>query len=370
MSQENSIPPTGGEAQLFDLTIIGGGPVGLFAAFYAGQRQMSVKIIDSLEELGGQLMTLYPDKFVFDVGGFPKILARDLARNLIDQAMQSKPTVILGEAVRSLETLTYAAGNEPPEIQKATQGGATVYKLTSDTGVHYTRTILLAVGGGAFSPKRLPLKEAAALENQSIFYTCKSKKTFEGKRLLIVGGGDSAIDWCLNLGDVAAGGDGSGITLIHRRNQFRAHEDSIRKLQGTKTRIMTFWEIDSLILDKGTLIGAIIANSQTREKQTIVCDAILVQIGFSSSLGSLKEWPLKVDKNSIVVDSHMETNMPGVFAAGDVATFDGKLKLIATGLGEAVIAVNFAKTRIDPAAKVFPGHSSGMTTQAEHVVTV
>lgn len=360
----------GRETQIFDVTIIGGGPVGLFAAYYAGLRHMTVKIIDSLEELGGQLMTLYPEKFVFDVGGFPKVQARDLARNLIDQAMQYNPAVVLGEQVRTLETLTASASHEPPEIHTAVQAGSRIYKLTSSTGVHYTRSIILAVGGGAFSPRKLPLPNAASLEDRGVFYTCRSKAAFTGKRLLIAGGGDSAIDWALNLGDVASGGDGSGITLIHRRNGFRAHEDSVRRLQATKTRILTFWELENLIADNGILKQAVIINNQTKQRQTLDVDAVLVQIGFTSSLGAIKEWPLKFEKSQIVVNTHMETCMPGIFAAGDVTTYDGKLKLIATGLGEAVTAVNFAKMHVDPTAKAFPGHSSEMTTQAESVVMV
>jgi ferredoxin/flavodoxin---NADP+ reductase len=357
-------------SHLFDVTIIGGGPVGLFGAFYAGMRQMSTKIIDSLEELGGQLTTLYPEKYVFDVAGFPKIYARDLANNLIEQAMEYRPTICLGETVTVLESLTAPAEQEPPEIQNAVAQGSTVYKITSDKGVHYTRTLVISAGAGAFSPKKLPLKEAVALENRGVHYTCKSKSIFAGKRVLIVGGGDSAVDWAMNLRTTAAGGDGSGITVIHRRNQFRAHEDSVRRLQATKTKILTFWEIESLIESNGKLMGVIIANSQTKEKQTLEVDAVLVQIGFNSSLGPIKNWPLKFEKGSILVDAHMETNLPGIFAAGDVASFPGKLKLIATGFGEAVIAVNVAKTRIDPKAKAFPGHSSEMTTQADSMVTI
>jgi thioredoxin reductase (NADPH) len=359
---------------LFDVTIIGGGPEGLFAAFNAGLRQMSVKIIDSLEELGGQLTALYPEKHIFDVAGFPKVYARDLAKNLIDQAMEYRPTVSLGETVKNLKILRSAedTADDPSEIQGVVAEGKTVYKITSDRGTHYTRTLIIAAGAGAFAPRKLPLKEAPALENRGLYYSCKSKSLFDNKRIVIAGGGDSAIDWALNLRENAAGGDGSGIILVHRRNQFRAHEDSVRRLQMTQARIMTFCEIDSLVSENGHLKGIVLQNNQSKEKTTIETDALLVQFGFISSLGAIKEWPIQIEKTSIKVNHVMETSLPGVFAVGDVATFErpeAKLKLIVTGFGEAAIAVCAAKTRIDSKAKMFPGHSSEMSG-GETMVTV
>jgi thioredoxin reductase (NADPH) len=342
------------DADIFDLTIIGGGPVGLFAAFYAGLRHMKTKIIDSLEELGGQLTTLYPEKFIFDVAGFPKILARDLAHQLIQQAMTATPTISLGETVRHLEPL--AVSGEPAHP---------LYRIVSDKGVHYTKTLLIAAGAGAFSPKKLRLPEAQGLENKGLFYSCKAKSVFAGKNVLIVGGGDSAIDWSLNLRDTA-----NSITLIHRRNQFRAHEDSVRQLQASGIPILTFFEIAGLQATDGVLSAVTIENSQTKEKRTLAMDAVLIQIGFDTSLGPIKEWPLKIERGAIAVNPHMETALPGIFAAGDVAAYDGKLKLIATGFGEGATAVNYAKTRIDPKAKAFPGHSSELTPQHESTVTI
>jgi len=289
--------------------------------------------------------------------------------------MEYRPTVSLGETVKTLTLLKTPddAKNEPAEIQGAVAEGLTVYKLTSDKGAHYTRTLIISAGAGAFAPRKLTLKEAPGLENRGLYYSCKSKSIFAGKRVLIAGGGDSAIDWALNLKETAHGGDGSGITLIHRRNQFRAHEDSVRRLQATRARIMPFWEIENLISEHGTVKGAVLVNKETKEKKTLEVDAVLVQFGFISSLGAIKDWPVKIQKSSIVVNALMETELPGIFAVGDVATFENplaKLKLIVTGFGEAAIAVCNAKTRIDPAAKVFPGHSSEMTSQADSVVTI
>ncbi len=351
--------PLDDPTDFFDLTIIGGGPVGLFASFYAGLRQMKTKIIDSLDELGGQLTTLYPEKLVFDVAGFPQILARDLAKNLIVQAMHSNPTVCLGEIVNTLEPIS------DPTAAVSTTPAPPAYKITSNKQTHYTRTLLIAAGAGAFSPKKLALPEAAALEGHSVFYSVKAKSVFAGKNLLIIGGGDSAIDWALNLQDTAG-----QITLIHRRNQFRAHEDALKALQSSRATILTFFEIEGLIAAGGGLTAAVIHNSQTKETRTLHVDAVLVQIGFNSSLGPIKNWPLKIERGSILVNQHMETALPHIFAAGDVATYDGKLKLIATGFGEAATAVNYAKTRIDPTAKAFPGHSSEMTPQHQSVATI
>ncbi len=330
------------ESDIFDITIIGGGPVGLYGAYYAGLRQMRTKIIDSLDQLGGQLATLYPEKYIYDVAGFPKVIARDLVKNLVDQAQQYEPDVRLSQTVKTLER---------DESQQC-------YVVTSDKEVHRTRTLLICAGAGAFQVRKLTLADAARWEGRGIYYAVGSKQVFAGKRLLIIGGGDSALDWAMNLHDTA-----SHITIIHRRNQFRAHEDSISKTMAMGVPILTFWELKALQVTDNNLVGAVLVNNQTHEERTIHVDAILPQLGFVSSLGAIKDWPIKVQGHSIMVDQKMQTNLPGVFAAGDVAGFDGKLKLIATGFGEAATAVNFAKTLLDPKAKAFPGHSSEMGPQ-------
>ncbi len=330
------------ESGISDITIIGGGPVGLYAAYYAGLRQMRTKIIDSLDQLGGQLATLYPEKYIYDVAGFPRVIARDLVKNLIEQAQQYEPEVHLSQTVKTLDR---------DESQQC-------YVLTSDKGVHRTRTVLICAGAGAFHARKLSVPDAAPWEGRGIHYSVGAKQVFAGKRLLIVGGGDSALDWAMNLHGVA-----SHITIIHRRNQFRAHEDSIAKTMALGVSILTFWEIKSLVVTDNTLTGAVLVNNQTHEERSVHADAILPQLGFISSLGAIKDWPIKVQGHSIMVDQKMQTNLAGVFAAGDVAGFDGKLKLIATGFGEAATAVNFAKTLLDPKAKAFPGHSSEMGPQ-------
>jgi thioredoxin reductase len=325
-------PPT----PISDLIIIGGGPSGLFGAFYAGFRGMSVKIVDSLAVLGGQLATLYPEKFIYDVPGFPKILAKDLVAALVTQAMQHEPTLCLGERVQRLDF-------DPEER---------LYTLHTDQQKHLTRTILIASGIGSFEPKRLNIETAAHFERRGIYYTVASPEDFRGKNLLIVGGGDSAVDWANSLDGIA-----NSITLIHRRDAFRAHERSVEKLHNSSVHILTFHELKS-IAGEGHVEQVVIYDNRSKDEQTLDVDAILVNIGFESTAGPLRDWEVKLHGIAIAVDATMCSSRPGIYAAGDAAAYPGKLKLIATGFGEACTAVNHAKHYIDPASRVFPGHST------------
>jgi thioredoxin reductase len=318
--------------------IIGGGPTGLFAAFYAGLRGMSVKLIDSLEVLGGQLTTLYPEKYIYDVAGFPQILAKDLAANLIEQAMQYRPQTALGEQVRELR------------FDPATR----VYTVRTDKQAHPARAVLIAAGVGSFQPKTLPLANAALYEGCGLHYFVKDIGALAGQRVLIVGGGDSAVDWANTLAPIAA-----DVTLIHRRDQFRAHEDSVAKMRSGSTVIKVNHELKAIDGD-GRIESALIYDNRSKHEEMLSVDAVLVNIGFNSSLGPINNWGLEIEGGSIKVDAMMQTNRPGVFAAGDIAAFAGKLKLIATGFGEACVAVNYAKHYLDPASNIFPGHSSNL----------
>jgi thioredoxin reductase (NADPH) len=321
-----------------DVAIIGGGPTGLFAAFYAGLRGMSIKIIDSLEVLGGQLTTLYPEKYIYDVGGFPKILAKDLARDLARQAEQYKPTVCLGERVDSLQR---------DEVRN-------LFKLQTQKTVHHAKTMVIAAGVGAFEPKTLPMPEAVRFTGKGLHYFVTQLEPFREKKVLIVGGGDSAVDWANTLTPIAG-----SVTLIHRRDQFRAHEESVALMRRGPTKIMTFHELRT-VGGEEVVQHAVIFDNRSNEDKKVEIDALLVNIGFHSALGPIADWGLEIEDGCIKVDSTMQTNIPGIFAAGDIATFRGKLKLIATGFGEACTAVNFAKHYIDPKAHIFPGHSSNM----------
>jgi len=327
-------------ADVYDLTIIGAGPTGLFAAFYAGLRQMKTKVIDALEEPGGQVAVLYPEKYVFDVPGYTKILAKDLVKCLVEQGFQYKPTVVLGERVVTL---------------RKTDG---VFELGTDKGTrHHSKAVLVAAGVGAFSPNRLEAKGAADYEGKGVYYFVKDRSIFKDKNLLIVGGGDSAVDWALNIKDVAR-----RITLVHRRDVFRAHEGSVMALKNSSVDVKLFYEVRSVTGDGTKVTKAVIFDNRTQAEQALDVDAILVNIGFRADLGPIKDWGLQIDGREIRVNGKMETNIPGVYVAGDIAgPLDGvKLNLIATGYAQAALAVNVAKAYVDPNSKIFPGHSSEM----------
>lgn len=318
-----------------DLTVIGGGPCGLFAAFYAGLRGMSVRIIDSLPDLGGQLTALYPEKYIYDMPGFPKVLAKDLVKDLIEQAMQFEPEIVLGETAHHLESKE------------------SIYTLTTDKGNTYpTKTIIIAAGAGAFHPTRIGIPREEDLEGQGIHYGVKDPSVFKDKSVAIVGGGDSAFDWALSLEPLA-----SKVTLIHRRDVFKAHEQTVEQVKNSSVEMKLWYAVKELHGDYA-LTGVNLEHTQTKETEHFPCDAVIVNIGFKSNLGPIKEWGLEIEKNQIKVNEKCETNLPGIFAIGDGCTHASKLKLIATGVGEAAIAVCFAKTALDPNAKFFPGHSS------------
>lgn len=327
---------------LCDLTIIGAGPTGLFAAYYAGFRGLRTKVIDSQPDLGGQITALYPDKFIYDVAGFPKILGKDLVRNLVEQAMQYQPAVHLDEHVQALERTSDGA------IRLVTNGSA-----------HLTRVVLITAGIGAFTPKTYKRPELDQWIGRGLYFAVRNKEDFRGRRLLVVGGGDSALDWALGLQDVA-----SHITLIHRRDGFRAHEDSVQKLFASSIETKLFYELRALRGDD-RIREAVIYQNKTHLEEVLQVDAVLAFLGLLSNLGPIREWGLAIEDDAVVVNTRMETNLPGIYAAGDIAAYPGKLKLIVTGFGEAATAVNNAVTFINPSASAFPGHSSSMMEQKE-----
>lgn len=328
----------GNDECLYDVTIIGAGPSGLFGAFYAGLRELKVKIFDVLPEAGGQLAVLYPEKFIYDVPGHPKVLAKDLVRLLLEQAMQWNPTMCLGQRVTALN-------RRDDGLIELSAGGA----------AHLTKTILITAGVGAFSANKLTLENIGRFEGRGVYYFVKDKTMFRGKKLLIVGGGDSAVDWALNLKDYAR-----QITLIHRRDQFRAAPASITELMNSPVNVRVFHEIKCVEGD--TRIERVtIVDNRTREETTLDTDAVLLNLGFKADLGPIKEWGLELHGTRYIkVNARMETSLPGVYAAGDIAAQPDvePVNLIATAFAQATVAINVAATYINPKAKVFPGHSS------------
>ncbi len=323
-----------------DITVIGGGPTGLYAAFYAGMREMSVRIIDSLPELGGQLTALYPEKYIYDLGGFPKVLARDLGQALITQGLQFDPQVILNEEVLDLHR----------------EGGLIL--LRGKRGQYLTRTLLLAGGKGAFEPLKLKCPGYEEFLGRGVHYAITDQEEFRGKRVLLVGGGDSALDWALALKDVA-----SELLLIHRRGSFRAFERSVVRLHAASDAgELSFRDRHEVKEIRGSeSVGSVtIFDNRSGEETTLEIDVVLTFLGFKPDLGPLKGWGLELEGNRVRVDRLMRTNLPGVFAAGDMVDYEGKLDLIATGFAEAAVAVSQAVKFVDPQARVNPGHSTNL----------
>lgn len=325
------------DQKVYDITIIGGGPVGLFTAFYGGMRQASVKIIESLPQLGGQLSALYPEKYIYDVAGFPKIRAQELVENLKEQMSMFNPTICLEQEVQNVE--------------KQEDG---VFKLTTNKEIHYTKTIIITAGNGAFQPRKLQLPEAEKYEGANLHYFVNDLNQFAGKRVVICGGGDSAVDWALMLEPIA-----EKVTVVHRRDKFRAHEHSVENLMKSKAEILTPF-VPVKLIGEQQIEQIVLQEGKGDRTEVLDVDAVIVNFGFVSSLGPIKNWGLEIEKNSILVNSKMETNIKGIYAAGDICTYDGKVKLIASGFGEAPTAVNNAKAYIDPKARVQPMHSTSM----------
>ncbi|GKS14549.1 ferredoxin--NADP reductase [Paenibacillus chitinolyticus] len=323
--------------QVKDLIIIGGGPAGMFAAFYGGMRQASVTLIESMPQLGGQLAALYPEKHIYDVAGFPKVTAQELVNSLAVQMNHFPIHVCLEEKVLQV-------------VKKEER----LFEVITDKESHLGKAVIITGGVGAFEPRRLELPEAARYEKTNLHYFVSDLNSFAGQKVLISGGGDSAVDWSLMLEPIA-----EQVTLIHRRDKFRAHEHSVEKLMNSRVNVVTPTEITNLEGDDA-IRKATLKHVKTGEETVLDVDAVIVNFGFVSSLGPIAEWGLQIENGSIVVDSRMETNVPGIFAAGDITTYPGKLKLIAVGFGEAPTAVNNAKVYLDPSAKLSPGHSSNM----------
>ncbi|MFT8392276.1 MAG: NAD(P)/FAD-dependent oxidoreductase [Sporolactobacillus sp.] len=322
---------------IYDITVLGGGPTGLFTSFYAGMRQMRVKLIESLPQLGGQLSTLYPEKKIYDVAGFPAIKAKDLVANLTTQALQFSPKIVLGQTISQLNRLNDG-----------------VLALMTDEGVqHLTRTLIITAGVGAFSPRPLKVSHADHYSQTNLHYFINDLQQFSGRRVVILGGGDSAVDWANTLASIA-----SHVSLVHRREAFRALESSVEQLKQSAVSIYTPYTAKAIVGD-GTMIEKLVIEEVkgTRE-QTLALDDLIVNYGFVSAIGPIKDWGLTLEKNAIQVNSKMETNLPGIYAAGDIAVYPGKVKLIATGFGEAPTAVNNAIHYLNPNARTQPVHSS------------
>jgi thioredoxin reductase (NADPH) len=318
-------------AKSVDLLIVGAGPVGLFGAYYAGVRSMSVLVIDSLEEPGGQITAMYPEKAIFDVAGLPAIRGRDLVEQLLTQAAANNPEYLLGQQACGLS---------------AVEGG---FVVTTDKDVAITtRAIVIAGGIGTFSPR--PLPAGGEYLGRGLVHFVRDPSTCAGQNVLIVGGGDSAVDWALMLEPIAA-----SVTLVHRRAEFRAHPHSVEQLRASSVRLLTAAQGAAV---RGEPTVAEVDVNTPDGVVTVATDKIVAALGFTANLGPLAEWGLELRKRSIAVTPAGETNVPGIYAAGDIVDYPGKVKLIATGFGEVATAVNNIAAYLNPGVSAFPGHLS------------
>jgi thioredoxin reductase (NADPH) len=314
-----------------DLLVVGAGPTGLFATYYAGFRGMSVAVVDSLPELGGQITAMYPEKQIFDVAGFPSVKGRDLVEALVDQAATADPTYLLGRTATGLE-------RAEESLTVRLDDGTTVV----------AKAVIVTAGIGKFTPRPLPAGDGWL--GRGLEFFVPSFTPYAGKDVVIVGGGDTAFDWALHLQPLA-----SSVTLVHRREAFRAHERTVAAVRAAEVDILTNAEVTALRGDPTVEeVDLVVAGEPVTRK----AQAVVAALGFVADLGPLQQWGIETSKRHIVVDHAMRTTLPRVFAAGDVTEYPGKVRLIAVGFGEAATAVNNAAAAIDPAAHVFPGHSS------------
>jgi thioredoxin reductase (NADPH) len=315
-----------------DLAIVGAGPTGLFAAYCAGFRGLSTTLVDALPEAGGQISALYPEKMIFDVAGFPAIRGRDLVTNLVEQAGQFQPGYRL--ATRA-EGIAYAPDGRPV--------------LSLSDGTHLRcGAVLLTAGMGSFTAR--PLPAAREFNGTGVRYFVPRLDELTGHDVVIVGGGDSAFDWAWALQPLAR-----SVTVVHRRDRFRAHAGSVARVKATEAEIMINAEVTRIVGDHRVTAVEVRTGEQLR---TLPADTVVAALGFTADLGALKDWGLELARRHVLVGTTMATNLPRVFAAGDISDYPGKVRLIAVGFGEAATAVNNAAVIIDPAAHLFPGHSS------------
>jgi thioredoxin reductase len=329
-----------------DVAVVGAGPAGLYAAYYAGFRGLSVAVLDSLPEPGGQISALYPEKPIYDVAGLPAVRGRDLVRGLIEQAAPFSPTYLLGDQVVGLDRRPHDDHGDGGIIL-TTAGGRTVS----------CGAVVLTAGIGTFSPRPLPAGEAHL--GRGLMYFVPTLAELAGRDVMIVGGGDSAFDWALALEPLAR-----SVTLVHRRDNFRAHRHTVDQVMASSVRVLTRRQVHA-VHGSDWIEGVDIRRDEDGAIESHDVQTVVAALGFTADLGPLATWGLTLDNRNIVVDTAMSTGLPGVYAAGDITSYPGKVRLISVGFGEAATAVNNAATYLDPAADLFPGHSTDTGAAAQ-----
>ena len=352
--------------EIKDITIIGAGPSGLFTAFQGGMYEASVRIIDSMPEPGGQLTALYPEKYIFDAPGFTRITAKELASNLFSQADQFSPDLRLNETVveiteeipkqvrddRQNDRENDRGEDRSPPLEKGGKGG---FEVVTDKGHYLSKTVIIAAGLGAFKPRSLEIPGTAKFDGKGVYYAVREKDFFKGKKVVIVGGGDSAFDWAINLLDVAG-----SIAIVHRTDKFRAHPNTIRQVSehASQGRIQIFTPYEIKEAAGNEILEKVILSDNNGKEVILQADALLLMLGFTSDLGPIGKWGLEIDDNRIKVSQNLETNRSGIFAVGDIANYPGKLKLILTGFSDGAQAVRSAVPYIRPGDKLRHVHST------------
>jgi thioredoxin reductase len=315
-----------------DLAIIGAGPVGLYGGYYAGFRGLSVAVVDALPQVGGQVAALYPEKSIYDIAGLPAVRGQDLVDGLARQAAPFNPQYLLGTQAQRLEP----AG---PGWRVTTSDGRSIR----------AGAVIITGGVGTVSPRPLPCGEEFL--GRGLEYFVPRLSAFDGKDVVVIGGGDSAVDWALAAVDRAA-----SVTLVHRRRTFRAHAYSVHQLEAADCRLL--YDSQVTAVHGGDSVEAVTVQAAGAEPVRLPAQLVVAALGFVMQLGPIEDWGLDIDLRSIRVGTSMATNLPGVYAAGDITTYPGKVKLIAVGFGEVATAVNNAAAYLDPSAAVFPGHST------------
>jgi thioredoxin reductase (NADPH) len=334
-----------------DLLVVGAGPAGLYAAYYAGFRGLRVAIVDSLPEPGGQVTALYPEKMVYDVAGFPGIKGRDLVAGLVAQAARFEPVYLLGERA---EHLANEAGHRPRPGERLV--------VSTDKGTRISTGAVVITGGiGTFTPR--PLPGGDEWEGRGLTYVVRELSAHAGQDVVIVGGGDSAVDWALALDGLAA-----SVTVVHRRKNFRAHAASVADMEKGSTVIVTDAQVSSLEGDDR--LHTVNVKHKDGAVTAYKANSVIAALGFTADIGPLETWGIDIVDRKIMVDTAMRTSVPGVYSAGDITEYAGKVRLIAVGFGESATAVNNAATYLDPDQPLFPGHSSddpaGVGAAASH----
>ncbi|MFC7393817.1 NAD(P)/FAD-dependent oxidoreductase [Scopulibacillus cellulosilyticus] len=316
-------------SECYDVTIIGGGSAGLFAAYYAGMRSMKTKIIEYLTDLGGTVSVFYPDKYIYDIGGIPKISGRDLINQIKDQAFRFDPALVLGQAVEGLE--------------KSEDG---IFKLTGSNGeIHYSKTVIIAAGPGLFKIRRPQLKNIEYYEDRCVHYEPKDLTVFAGKRMAIFGDANSAFEPAIRLSKTAR-----HVYLICNRNSYKGFEKEMKQLQQSNVEVKLSCTVTALNGDSRHLSGVSVKNIDNGKMENLSVDELIVSQGYHFDLDPVKNWGFKLEGRRIPVNENMETALEGVYAAGDIAGYPKKWRLIASAFNEAITAVNSAKARIDPSA--------------------